>query len=675
LFTVVTRRHARVLARLTGTRAAERSVVFFADQGRVILALFVLSVLSSTAVAVGPFVLRHLIDDALPTGEVSDLVVPVLLLCAVGVFEAGMLSMRMALIARLGALVMVRMRRAVNAHIQRLPFGYFPRAQQGEVMTVLSTDTVNAQNAISATVQAVVCRISDMAVGVAVVFVLDWQLSLVVVLFAPATLLIVRRGRRQLAEISGRRRELDAALMNQVADTASVSGALHVRLFDRADYEQHRFDTASTQALTAADRQGRLTSRVRFMVMTGIALTMTMVVTIGAWLVSSERTTLGTVAALGAALLVSFGPLISAVDLRSELSAAGASLDRVFAFLDHSVDDTRGRPVSQPMSQPAHRSASQPALVRQRTQHPHAPRATATPVASRTANRTELCLDGVWFSYDLATTGAASAAGATSLTGLTGLAGATGLAGIPGDMAAAREAGGSGGSGGSGEGPAWTLRGVDLRVTPGTTTAIVGSSGAGKTTVAYLASGMYRPQRGQVTLGGVPLQEIPREELHAAIGVVPQDPHLFHDTIAANVRYGRLDASDDEVRAALEAACLGPLLDRMPDGLQTKVGARGYRLSGGERQRMAIARVLLQSPQVLVLDEATSALDTVSETMVREALDRLATGRTCLVIAHRLSTVMSADRIHVMEHGRVVEAGTHAELLGVGGAYASLYRG
>jgi ABC-type multidrug transport system fused ATPase/permease subunit len=656
--------------------------VFFADQGRVILALFTLSVLSSTAVAVGPFVLRHLVDEALPTGKVSDLVAPVLLLCAVGVFEAGMLSARMALIARLGALVMIRMQRAVNAHIQRLPFGFFPRSQQGEMMTVLSTDAVNAQNAISATVQAVVCRVSDMAVGIAVVFVLDWQLSLAVLVFAPATLLIVKKGRRQLAALSGYRRELDAALMNQVADTASVSGALHVRLFDRADYEQRRFEAASTDLLTAAGKQGRLTSRVRFMVMTGIALTMTMVVTVGAWLVSSERTTLGTVAALGGALLVSFGPLISAVDLRAELSSAGASLQKVFMLLDQPVDDTRSLPAE---TDPLPDRTARTALVRPRPvpTTPIQPSMPSMPMRSNMpadgSGATELRLDGVWFSYDLATAGDPPG---SDLPG-TGAVGAMDMdigmdidvdtVGAMGAVGAARDT--TLDTSRVGEAPTWTLRGVDLRVAPGTTTAVVGSSGAGKTTVTYLASGMYRPQRGQVTLGGVPLSDIPREQLHATVGVVPQDPHLFHDTIAANLRYGRLAASDDELRAALEAACLGPLLDRLPDGLQTRVGARGYRLSGGERQRLAIARVLLQSPQVLVLDEATSALDAVSEAMVRDALDRLTVGRTCLVIAHRLSTVMGADRIHVMEHGRVVETGTHAELLGVGGTYATLYRG
>jgi ABC-type multidrug transport system fused ATPase/permease subunit len=172
----------------------------------------------------------------------------------------------------------------------------------------------------------------------------------------------------------------------------------------------------------------------------------------------------------------------------------------------------------------------------------------------------------------------------------------------------------------------------------------------------------------------VPLDEIAPADLHRTVGVVPQDPHLFHDTIAANLRYGRLDATDAELRAALDAACLGALLSRLPDGLETRVGARGYRLSGGERQRLAIARVLLQSPDVLVLDEATSALDTVSEAAVREALGQLSVGRTCLVIAHRLSTVMDADRIYVLDHGQVVEDGTHVGLLADGGAYARLYR-
>lgn len=609
----MTRLHARVLARLTGAGEARRSEVFFADQGRVIGVLVGLSVIGSVAVAAGPFVLRHLVDDALPTGRVRDLVVPVLLLGALLVFESAVLSLRMALIARLGGVVSVRIRQTVNAHLQRLPFAFFPRSQQGEVMTVMTNDVLAAQNAISATVQAVICRVADIAVGSVVVFVLDWRLSLVVLVFAPATLVIVRSGRRRLAALSRHQRELDGELMARLADTSSVSGALHVRLFDRVDHELARFDEGGAELLAAAREQARLTSRVRFLVNLGVVVTLTVVVALGAWLVSSERTTLGTVAALGGALLVSFGPLSSAVDLRTELSGAGASFRRIFALLDVPPDEVRAR-------------FDGPALAR-----PRPPAAPAAPVRPVGGPGVDLTLEDVWFAYDPAAPGGA------------------------GD-------------------PGWDLHGVSLRVAAGTTTAVVGSSGAGKTTIAYLASGVHRPQRGRVLLDGVPLDEIPPSRLHTDVGVVPQDPHLFHDTIAANLRYGRLDATDDELRAALDAAHLSDLLDRLPEGLATRVGARGYRLSGGERQRLAIARVLLQSPRVLVLDEATSALDTVSEAAVRAALDRLAVGRTCLVIAHRLSTVIDADRIYVLDRGRVVEDGTHHDLLADGGAYARLYR-
>ncbi|EIV94775.1 ABC transporter ATP-binding protein [Frankia sp. QA3] len=657
----VTRLHARVLARLTGVVEARRSERFFADQGRVVAALVGLSVLGSAAVAAGPFILRHLIDTSLPTGRVRDLVVPVLLLCVVLVFESTVLSVRMALIARLGGVVAVRIRQAVNAHLQRLPFAFFPRSQQGEVMTVMSSDVLAAQNAISATVQAVICRLADIVVGTVVVFALDWRLSLAVMVFAPATLVIIRSGRRRLAALSQRQRELDGQLMAQVSDTSSVSGALHVRLFDRVDYERERFDAAGAELLAASREQARLTSRVRFLVNLGIVATMTAVVSLGAWLVSSERTTLGTVAALGGALLVSFGPLSSAVDLRSELAGAGASFRRIFALLDVPEDEARAMsagspaPVAAPGPAPdllaaGSRSRPAPAIA--------VPRAPATgPGADASPAGLDLTLDDVWFAYDQAVPGPARAADAPSSDYPAPAAPAPDYPDAPAP-----------------DDPSWNLRGVTLRVAAGTTTAVVGASGAGKTTIAYLASGVHRPQRGRVLLGGVPLAAIPPARLHAAVGVVPQDPHLFHDTIAANLRYGRLDATDDELRAALDAASLSALLDRLPDGLATRVGARGYRLSGGERQRLAIARVLLQSPQVLVLDEATSALDTVSEAAVRTALDRLAVGRTCLVIAHRLSTVIDADRIYVMDHGRVVEDGTHHGLLADGGAYARLYR-
>ncbi|UER55795.1 ABC transporter ATP-binding protein [Kineosporiaceae bacterium SCSIO 59966] len=218
------------------------------------------------------------------------------------------------------------------------------------------------------------------------------------------------------------------------------------------------------------------------------------------------------------------------------------------------------------------------------------------------------------------------------------------------------------------------LRGVDIRVEPGRMVALVGPSGAGKTTVTALVARLYDVTSGSVRVGGVDVREVAQEELHSRVGVVTQDAHLFHDTIRANLRYARPDASDAEVEAALRAAQVWPLVQQLPEGLDTVVGDRGHRLSGGEKQRIALARLLLKAPDVVILDEATAHLDSESEAAVQRALDTALEGRTSLVIAHRLSTVRQADEIVVLESGRVVERGRHAELLARGGLYSELYR-
>jgi ATP-binding cassette, subfamily B, bacterial len=218
------------------------------------------------------------------------------------------------------------------------------------------------------------------------------------------------------------------------------------------------------------------------------------------------------------------------------------------------------------------------------------------------------------------------------------------------------------------------LTGIDFVAEPGQMVALVGPSGAGKTTMTHLVARLYDVRDGAVRVGGYDVRDVTLQSLEDAVGYVTQDAHLFHDTIRANLRYARPDASDADIWAALDSAQIAGLVRSLPDGLETVVGDRGYRLSGGERQRLAIARLLLKAPSVVVLDEATAHLDSESEAAVQRALDAALTGRTALVIAHRLSTVRGADQILVLDGGRIVQRGTHAELLAARGLYADLYR-
>jgi len=219
----------------------------------------------------------------------------------------------------------------------------------------------------------------------------------------------------------------------------------------------------------------------------------------------------------------------------------------------------------------------------------------------------------------------------------------------------------------------WALRDVSFEVKPGQLAALVGPSGAGKTTITYLLPRLYDPTAGRISIDGHDLCDLTLDTLAAQIGMVTQESYLFNDTIRANLLYARPDATEEEMVAACQAANIHDFIADLPDGYDTVVGNRGYRLSGGEKQRVAIARVILKDPRILVLDEATSSLDSHSEALVQQALERIMQGRTSLVIAHRLSTVLSASTILVLDQGRLVEQGTHAELLTRGGLYANLY--
>jgi ATP-binding cassette, subfamily B, bacterial len=323
----------------------------------------------------------------------------------------------------------------------------------------------------------------------------------------------------------------------------------------------------------------------------------------------------GTVVALAAYVTRLYSPLTDLASAQVDVLGAIVSFDRVFEILD-TPPSVADRPGAMPLDANG-------------------------PVVGRVA------ADGVWFRYPAASEVSVASLEATAETV------ADGLDSQPGD---------------------WVLRDVSFVAEPGTMTALVGPSGAGKTTLSGLVPRLYDAVSGSITIDGQDVQDATLASVSAAVGVVTQDPHLFHDTIAANLRYARPSATDGDLEAACRAARIHDLIGSLPDGYDTVVGERGYRLSGGEKQRLAIARVLLKDPAVVILDEATAHLDSETELLVQQALAEALKGRTSIVIAHRLSTIQAADQILVLEDGEIVARGTHESLLIEGGRYADLYQ-
>jgi ATP-binding cassette subfamily B protein len=415
---------------------------------------------------------------------------------------------------------------------------------------------------------------------------------------------------RRLQRITRESYMLNAEMSTQMTERFNVAGALLVKLFGRPDEEERLFRTRARRVADIGVEQA-MYGRILFVILTLIAAFGTsLVYGVGGYQAASDPAMLGTVVALAAYLNRLYGPITALSNIQVDVMTALVSFDRVFEVLDLA-----------------------PAIN-------DAPDAVALPNPLGEAATVEF--DDVHFRYP--TAAEVSLASLESVAVL--------------DQVPEKQ----------------VLHGVSFRAEPGQLVALVGPSGAGKTTISQLVTRMYDVQVGAVRVGGRDVREVTLASLHDAVGVVTQDAHMFHDTIRANLLYARPDATDAELWDALDGAHIGDLVRELPDGLETIVGDRGYRMSGGEKQRLAIGRLLLKRPSIVVLDEATAHLDSESEVAVQRALKTALAGRTSLVIAHRLSTVRDADQILVVEDGRIVERGTHDELVETGGLYSELYR-
>jgi ATP-binding cassette subfamily B protein len=512
--------------------------------------------------------------------------------------------------ARIGEGLIYDMRSKVFEHIQRMPIAFFTRTQTGALISRINNDVLGAQQAFTGTLSNVVSNLISVALVLGAMFYLSWQITLIALVLLPLFVVPARLMSGRLQRITRESYVLNADMSTQMSERFNVAGAMLVKLFGRPDDEAQLFRGRARRVADIGVTQA-MYARV-FLVSLSLvaALATALVYGMGGVFAIHGSLSVGTVVALTAFLSRLYGPLTSLSNVQVDVMTALVSFDRVFEVLD-----------------------LEPMIA-------DAPDAVALTVEPGQAASIEF--DHVDFRYPTA-----SEVSLASLESVAVL-----------DSSPERQ----------------VLHDVSFRAEPGQLVALVGPSGAGKTTISQLVTRMYDVQSGQVRVGGQDVRDVTLHSLRDVVGVVTQDAHMFHDTVRTNLTYARPDVTEAELWGVLDAAHIGDLVRSLPDQLDTLVGDRGYRLSGGEKQRLAIARLLLKSPSVVVLDEATAHLDSESEGAVQRALATALAGRTSLVIAHRLSTIRDADQILVVDDGRIVQRGTHDQLIAEGGLYAELYR-
>jgi ATP-binding cassette, subfamily B, bacterial len=596
-----------------------------------VTALLLTIVLISGLTLVSPLLFRDLIDNALPARDTRRLNLLALGMIGIPILNGLIGVWQRRLSAQVGEGVIYDLRRALYDHMQRMSLRFFTQTRTGELMSRLNNDVVGAQRAVNSTLITIVTNIVSLVATLVVMLALEWRLTLLGLMVLPIFMLPARQVGQILRRLRRRSMELNAEMNAVMNETLNVSGALLVKLFGREQRETERFGHRATEVRDIGV-QSAVVSQWFFLAL-GItsAVGTAVVFWVGGHLVLRGAFTVGTIVAFSAYLTQLYSPLMSLANAPVEFAQSMVSFERVFEVLDIPVE------IQEPVG------------------------AVVLP-----AVRGEILFENVSFTY-LDDSGDKSV-GLTEVTRLHG-----------GDRLALVKRGKQTENGQDKTVALpettlrWALQDISFTIQPGQLVAMVGPSGAGKTTITYLIPRLYDPSGGRVLIDGHDIKQVALRSLSENIGMVTQDTYLFYDTIRTNLLYARPDAGDSELIAAARAANIHDFIMSLPDGYDTVVGERGYRLSGGERQRIAIARVILKDPRILVLDEATSHLDSLSEALIQDALQRVMKGRTSLVIAHRLSTILAADLILVMEEGRLVEQGRHRELLAQAGLYSSLY--